>query len=200
MRNWFQEHPAFTIVTHTLTVVALSAGAFLFLFDSNKVAAAKAEADQYRAKTETLQSELDGLRADNAKYLEWLSATPNTIPYLEKRVTDLTRENQELRTRAGVKQVAPNLSTAEGRGATISIGETYVDDITGVTLGLSNVNRDFTADVLLIRPGGQRAELKNVKAGEKWGFTYKNVPHQIQLRSVDWFSNKATVAVRESEQ
>ena len=198
MSNWFENHPIRSIIGHTLLVAAATATAYVFLFDSNKVSAAKAETDQYKAKTETLESEISSLRDENGKYLEWLSSTPSTIPYLEKKVADLTQDNQELRSSSGEKQIVPNISTPSGRGATISIGQTFVDDLTGFTFGLLNVNKDFTADVLLVFPRGEKRVLKTVKTGERWGFTFKSVPYHVQLRHVDWYSNKATVAIKEA--
>lgn len=198
MSSWYQNHPWTSVVAHTILVAATTGAAFVFLFDSNKVEAARAESEQYKAKISTLESEVSQLRGDRDRYLWWLSTTPCTFPSLETKIADLSKENQELRAAAGVHQVTPNISTLAGRGATLSIGETFVDDVTGFTVGLLGANKDFTANVLLVLPGGERKELESVKAGERWGFNYKNVSYQAQLRNVDWYANKATIAIRES--
>lgn len=197
MGNWFEDHPVRSIVGHTLLVAAATGAAFIFVFDSNKVDAAKAETEHHKAKIGALEAEIAELRGDNAKYLEWLTDTPNTIPYFDKKISDLDKENQELRARAGVREIRPNISTVEGRGATLSIGETFVDEITGFTLGLLDVNQGFTADVLLVFPNGDRREVKDAKAGDRWEFDFKNVSYQAQIRNINWYSNKMTVAMRE---
>ncbi|GEM_PF-5005865 len=196
MSNWFEDHPVKSIIAHTFFVAAATGAAFIFVFDSSKVESAKAETEQHKAKIGALETEIANLRSENAKYLGWLMEAPKSIPYLDKKIADLTKENQEFRIRVGTQEVRPNITTTEGREATISIGDTFVDDVTGFTLGLLNVNSDFSADILIVYPDGERKELKGVKAGDQWRYHFNNVSHQAQIRNINWFSNKIMVAAR----
>jgi hypothetical protein len=193
--NWIQDHPAMSIVTHTLLVATATAGAFIFVFDSNKVTAAKAEADQYKAKTETLEAQIAGLKDENKKYLEWLESDPKTFPSLEAKIASLTEANRKLQEQADVGKVTPNMSTSEGKAAVITIGETFVDDLTGVSFGLSGISSSYTVNGQLTFPSGESKSILAAQPGTAWGFVFKGERYQIQLRNVDWYSNKVTIAV-----
>jgi hypothetical protein len=195
--NWFEDNPVKSIIGHTLLVAGVTAGAFIFVFDSNKVTATKAEADQYKAKTETLEAQIASLKEENERYLGWLTSTQNSFPALEIKIKSLTEANKSLQGALDARNIKPTVSGTEERAATISVGDTFVDDQTGVSFGLGGVTHDFKATGLLMLPSGKAEEITEVRPGQAWNFEFKNEPYQIQLRNVDWYSNKVTIAIKQ---
>jgi hypothetical protein len=211
MANWFQNHPASSILGHTLVVAGAVWAAFYFVFDENKVAVyraqvetEKATAGQFKAKTEVLEVEISRLRNENRKYLEWMVNTPKTIPYLEERIKALTEENTKQKVQLSklgqVSKPAPN----EGGAAlpytlsrTLNVGEAFVDPQTNATLGIGRISQDFTTNVVVNIPGEKPQEISSVMAGNSWTFRKNDKSYSLTLAKVDWFSNKAEVVIKE---
>jgi len=212
MSNWFENHPARSIIVHTILVGTTVWVSFRFVFDENKVAFyqaqvenEKATANQYKAKTEVLEVEIARLRDETRKYLEWMTNTPNTIPYLEQRIKTLADENTRQKAQLGA---AAKIEPPNGRAITavpysnskiINIGEAFVDPRTSATLGVGRIASDFTANVVLNVPGDGPRELPRAKPGQTWIFSKGQKQYQLTLSRVDWFSNTAEVQLREVE-
>ncbi|WP_150050493.1 hypothetical protein [Methylomonas rhizoryzae] len=203
MANWFEDHPTRSIIVHTLVVAAVVWAAFAFLFDENKVAVHKAQAENYKAKTEVLEVELSRLREENRKYLEWLTATPNTIPHLEARLKTAAEEAAQLKaqlaasTSSGMQASGGLASSPYSVSQTINLGETFMDRKTLASVGLANVTNDRTATLMLTLPGSQTRELSDVKPGTAWSYSHEKTNYQLILSRVDWYGNKATISVVE---
>lgn len=203
MANWFERHATTTIVGYTILVAGATSAAFLFIFNDNKVALAKAESDQYRAKTEVLEVELSRLQQENQKYLDWMTSTPNTIPYLESRITSLT-EQLSRNVNSGTEASSPPndlqfIPTAYANSQIISVGETFLDERTGASVGIGRITPEFTTNALITLPSGKTEEVDAIKAGKLWRFTNDGKSYELQFDKIDWFSNKATVSVRETD-
>lgn len=210
MSNWFENHPTRSIVIYTLVIAGAMWAAFNFVFDENKVAVyraqvenEKATANQYRAKTEVLEIEIARLRDENRKYLEWMVNTPNTLPYLEQRIKQLTDENSRTKGDLAGTSHSESSGTATlsvmpySTTKTLSIGEAMVDSRTNATFGIGRITSDFTASAVLTLPGDKPQELSQVKAGSTWSFVKDGKHYQLVVSKVDWFSNKAEVVLKE---
>ena len=201
MANWFERNATTAIVTYTILVAGATSAAFLFILNDNKVALAKAESDQYKAKTEVLEVEIARLQQENQKYLDWMTSTPNTIPYLESKISSLT--DQLGKTTTPTVDPPPSLNGFEvipafyANSQIISVGETFLDKRTGASVGIGRITPEFTTSALLTLPSGKTQEIDNVKAGSNWRFKDDGKSYELQFDKVDWFSNKATVSVRE---
>jgi hypothetical protein len=206
MSNWFEKHPATTIITHTLIVAAAVWGTFFFVFEENKVALYKAQvenekatASQYKSKVEVLEVEIARLRDENQKYLGWMVNTPNTIPHLEQRIKALSDEN------AKTKHVLQGQAKAESSATgtlqavpysytkVLNIGESFVDPRTNATFGIGRISQDFAANAVLGLPGQTTKDIPNAKPGNLWTFAKEDKNYQLTLTKVDWFSNKAEI-------
>ena len=213
MSNWFESSPARSVVVHTLVVAAAVWAAFAFIFDENKVSVFKAQVEnekatsnQYKAKTEVLEVEIARLRDENKKYQEWLTATPNTIPFVESKLKVLTEENAKLSLEL---KSAPRSSAAASSASNespqkayafsrlMNIGEAFVDPKTNATLGIGVISPDFTASATLTLPNGKSQDLPKLKSGDNWIFTLGANRYQLTVLKVDWFTNKAEVLVKE---
>ncbi|WP_353367433.1 hypothetical protein [Acidovorax sp. FG27] len=213
MSNWFESSPARSVVIHTLVVGAAVWAAFAFIFDENKVAVVRAQAEsekatasQYKAKTEVLEVEIARLRDENKKYQDWLTAAPTTIPFFESRLKAVSDENATLRQElAAIKAGStstPALAAGGQRqtytaGRTLSLGEAFVDPKTNATIGIGTITSNFTADGSVTLPGQKAQELGVIKPGDNWLYTHDGKRYQLVVLKVDWFSNKAEVLVKE---
>lgn len=212
MSNWFESHPARSIITHTIIVAGAVWAAFAFVFDENKVAvyraqveSEKATTNQYKAKTEVLEVEIAHLREESRKYLDWMANTPNTIPYLEQRIKVLTDENNRQKVQliavAKVETSSLGSQTASlySNVKVVNMGEAFVDPRTNATLGVGRIAPDFTARVVLSIPGEKTHELAEAKPGETWIFTKGTKQYQLTLSKIDWFTNRAEIQLNELE-
>jgi outer membrane murein-binding lipoprotein Lpp len=204
MSNWFSDHPATTIIGHTILVGTVVCAATYFVLDENKVNDIKAQVDQYKAKTEFLEDQITQLRDENKKYLEWLSGTPNTIPYFEQKIKTLkdaihpkkiighineTLEDDQVSITGTVAPYAIITS--------LNVGDAWVDPKTNLTFGVNQVFQDFTANALIGIPGGEEQELKQVKPGKSWTFTKGAKQYQFVVKNINWYTNKVEVELRE---
>lgn len=215
MSNWIEESSARSFIVYTTTVVVLSWGAFTYLFDENKISVYRAQAEnekatagQYKAKTEVLEVEISRLRDENKKYLEWLFATPHSIPYFENKLKALVEENSNLKLElTSVELLIPNnpFSNPELKNSsyvatkTLSLGEAYVDPKTNATIGIGRITPSFTANGSVTLPGQDQKNLDSIKAGDNWLFSFENKEFQLSVLKVDWFSNKSEVMIKEVE-
>jgi hypothetical protein len=206
MSNWFSDHPATTIIGHTILVGTVVCAATYFVLDENKVNDIKAQVDQYKAKTEFLEDQITQLRDENKKYLEWLSGTPNTIPYFEQKIKSLNNEIHPKKI-IGQGNVILDDDKVSGTGivgtlaysiaTTLNIGEAWVDPKTYLTFGVNQVFQDFTAAALIGIPGEKEQELKQVKPGKSWIFTKGAKQYQFVVKNINWYTNKVEVELRE---
>jgi hypothetical protein len=201
MSNWFESSPARSVVIHTLVVAAAVWAAFNFVFDENKV-------NHYKAKTEVLEVEIARLREENKKYHEWLTSTPNTIPFLETKLKTLIAENAKLSTElisAPRPAAAASATTSEPPSKTyvysraLNVGESFIDPQTNAILGIGLIARDFTAAGVLTLPDGQGGAVPTLKVGDSWKYPHGGKRYQLTLSKVDWYTNRAEVTVREMD-
>ncbi len=215
MSNWFENSPTRSVILHTILVAGSVWAVFAFVFDENKVSVFRAQAEnekatagQYKAKTEVLEVEISRLRDENKKYQDWLTATPNSIPYFETKLKALTEENSNLQqklatpgvTPSGNATTAPEIKNFPYVGTkTLSLGEAFVDPKTNVTIGIGRISPNFTANGSVTLPGQEQKDFEAIKSGDNWKFPYGEKQYQLTVLKVDWFSNKSEVMVKEVE-
>lgn len=148
------------------------------------------------------------MREENKKYLEWLTATPNSIPYLEQKINSLNEEihPKKIIGHAQIKEDDDQVSGTVTVGiptysnsTTLNIGEGWVDAKTNATFGIGLIAPDFTMSAVFGLPGTKPQELKQVKAGNSWIFAKDAKHYQLTVMKIDWFTNKAEVQLVEIE-
>ena len=216
MENWFQEHPVYTIVGHTILIATTTWIISSFIIDENRVNLYKAQtenasaqinnekaiSEQYKAKISVLELELSKLRQENQRYLSWLSQEPKSIPALENKIKAL--EDQLKTVLAKVKSglaVTPNQDSGvklpyEFKSPFLK-GESFVDPKTKATLGVSGIYADYTASGVIYLPGSGTVELDNVKPGSSWEFEKDGTKYKLTLNGVNWLNNRLEASVAE---
>lgn len=213
MSNWIENSPMRSFIAHTILVFVAAWGAFVYVFDENKVSGYRAQAEtekatagQFKAKTEVLEVEISRLKDENKKYLDWLSASPHSIPYFENKLKALTEENTTLKlelTTAEILATDNPFTNPEFKKFSyvatkiLSLGEAYVDPRTNATIGIGRITPDFTAKGSVTLPGQDQKNFESMRAGDNWVFTVENKRYQLSVIKVDWFSNKAEIMIKE---
>lgn len=204
MKNWVAENPAYSIILYTIIVISFTWGFSTFILEESKIDSYKARLDMYEDKTETLGMEISELEKENLKYLRWLENTPNSIPFLESHIRELENENIELKKEILVykNQIGSlnNESMQEYYYNSYSIrkGNAIVDQYTGLTLGVSNINVLFEAEITLTLPGEDTIHQSNVKPGEVWYFNDNKF--KITITEINWYTDNLDVEISEITQ
>ncbi|MDD0999298.1 hypothetical protein M5G20_26010 [Pseudomonas sp. TNT2022 ID1044] len=209
MPSWFQEHPAFSIISHTIVVATATWLVSSFVIDENKVnlykakaESAESRAEQFNAKISILESDLANLKSENDRYLTWLTSDPKTVPAMEKRIKELegslasaalnkVSEHHEGSDQPLVKPKYYEFSKSFMKG------ETFVDPKTNAVIGISNISIDNTARGTLYIPGSETIELQNVGPGATWKFDKNGVKYQMTVEGVNWLNNTLKASVTE---
>ena len=213
MSNWIENSPVRSLIVHTIVVFVATWGAFVYFFDEKKVNGYRAQAEtekatagQFKAKTEVLEVEISRLKDENKKYLDWLTASPQTIPYFENKLKALTAENTTLKlelTTAEILATDNPFTNLDSKSfsyvatKTLSLGEAYVDPRTNATIGIGRITPEFTAKGSVTLPGQDQRNFDSIQAGDNWVFTVEKTQFQLSVLKVDWFSNKAEVMIKE---
>lgn len=212
MSNWFQEHPGYTIIGHTIVVATATWLVSSFVIDENKVNLYRAQAEnadaiseQYKAKASVLELELARLRVENERYLSWLMQEPRTIPALESKIKALESKLAASQPIKGTSQPSATSSVGAERlpyefTSPFSKGESFVDPKTKATLGISDIRSDYTASGILYLPGGKNVELQRVKPGSTWIFEQDGLSYKMTLEGVNWINNSLKASVVELEE
>ena len=204
MKNWVAENPAYSIILYTMIVISFTWGFSTFILEESKIDSYKARLEMYEDKTETLGMEISELEKENLKYLRWLENTPNSIPFLEYHIIELENENIELKKEILVyKNQTGSLNNESMQeyyynSYSIRKGNAIVDQYTGLTLGVSNINVLFEAEITLTLPGEDTIHQSNVKPGDVWYFNDNKF--KITITKINWYTDNLDVEISEITQ
>src|SRR5262245_40180031 len=98
MSNWFEDHPTKSIVSHTITVAAITWAISYFVIDSRKVDNLETVIRTLQAKVDALETDNAALRGTNARYEDVLRNSPGTIQYYEDRMSTLAKSVAQVET------------------------------------------------------------------------------------------------------
>lgn len=209
MANWFQEHPVFTIIGHTLVVATATWVVSSFVIDENKVNLFKAKAEnaesmsaQFQSKISVLELELAKLKTENGRYLSWLVGEPKSFPALEKKISELEAGLAISQARAISEVIESNSSAARldslyEYSKDFTRGESFVDPKTKAIIGISSINSDNSARGTLHLPGGKSVDLDGVRPGSTWTFERNGVHYQLTMETINWTNNSVKASISE---
>ncbi|MCF7500098.1 hypothetical protein [Pseudoalteromonas sp. L1] len=209
MSNWFENHPARSVIGHSVIVAAATWAAFYFVFDENKIKLIEAkskkiaaEAKEVNARNTVLLTRLDQLTKDNDKYLRWLEQTPNTLPFYELEISKFEKEIESLKSELTNRPKINNpfeykKPDSYEFGSRKSVGDTFLDPKTKASLGIQKINIDKFASVKITLPDGVKHSTENAKPGDTWDFELNGISYSLLLESLDWTAQRFTVKVYE---
>lgn len=213
MSNWFESHPLTSIISHTIIVGAAVWAFSSFVLDDNKINLYKAQvetskvqvensktiSEQYMAKVSALEAELAKSKAENEKYLSWLTSDPKTFPALALKISSLERDLDAAKSKGQSGEASEKLSDMMlydfSKG--FSKGESFVDPKTKAVIGVSDITPQYTAIGAVVLPDGKKIDLKDTKPGESWDFSKAGKNYRLTLDSVNWINNSLKASVSE---
>ncbi|WP_409259399.1 hypothetical protein [Pseudomonas sp. KCJK9009] len=209
MANWFQEHPVFTIIGHTIVVATATWVVSSFVIDENKVNLFKAKAEnaesmsaQFQSKISVLELELAKLKTENGRYLSWLVGEPKSFPALEKKISELEARLADSQAKA-ISGVIESNSPATRPDSLYEFsrdftrGESFVDPKTKAIIGISSIAADNSAKGTLHLPGSKSVEVEGIRPGSTWTFEKNGVRYQLTMETVNWTNNSVKAFVSE---
>ena len=204
MPNWFERNPFFSVFTYTSAVAALTWAAIYFVVDENKIALyqaraenAESETQTYKAKISVLESEVFDLRATNERYLDWLSMESTSFPALASKIEELesSLEIALLQAETSKPTEQPRETPRYSHSNSLRKGESYVDPLTTASLGVQDVNPDYTIDGMLYLPSQGNKRLTKTSPGTSWHFDLKGRRYKLSLDAVNYVGDTARVSV-----
>lgn len=197
MSNWFEDNPLKSIISHTCLVGAAIWAVSYFILDENKVNVYKAASEQYKAKVSVLENEVSSLKSENERYRSWLLQDPKSFPALESKIKSLEVALEEANkvTKAKVEDKAEVLLYEFSKD--FSKGESFTDPKTKAVIGVSGLTPEYTANGVVVLPGGDKIELSGAKPGTTWGFDKGGKKYNLTLDSVNWLNNSVKASVSE---
>ena len=214
MPNWFEDHPARSIIVYTLTIAAATWACSTFVVDERRVNYYKAEAEnsetmakQYQAKVSVLELENRNIREENQTYRRWLESQPTSFPALAAKIKQLedsqpkqpcTQSGQETAAKT-VPAQAPNAANAgpySSKGVAKE-GETFTDSHTGVNVGVAQVTVDQTAKIILNLPGKQQQVIPAVMPGMQWPYSYRGSNYELLVKAIHWIGSSVEFQIDE---
>jgi len=209
LSNWFENHPAKSVIGHSVIVAAATWAAFYFIFDENKIKLIEAKSEkiaaevkEVNARNTVLVTRLDYLIKDNDKYLRWLEQTPKTLPFYEHEVLKLEKEIESLKTQLSKRPNSTNFFKPKEQDSyefelTKSAGSTFLDPETKASLGIQEINIRKYASVSISLPNGVKHSDENAKPGDTWQFELNGKNYSLLLESLDWAAQRFTAKVYE---
>lgn len=168
------------------------------------------EATLYREKAAFLEDQLQSVRLENDRLLQWLTSKPKSIPYYELELKKLKTANTQLERKVVLfqKKTTPEGWKALGEPVKarqkiynhvqrIPVGETFADDVSGIRLSLTEVARDFTAELDLAMPGQRSRPVFGVKAGANWTISNHDRRFRLKVRKVDWLNHSVEIEIQQ---
>ena len=199
MPNWFEDHPARSIIAYTILVGATVWAISTFILKDNRLnlaqselAAQKSLTEQYKAKTDLLQRDIEIVRAENAEYRTWLGQTKDAIPSIVPRITELkqkiaTLEAEVEHAHEQQQSASPNIEPPKDFHT--SIGRAFIDDNTGLIFTVQSTYPNSTAKIAVQFPGTETPEFATISPGKQWKFRFKDKEYLVTVTEISFFGD-----------
>lgn len=219
MSNWFQEHPATSIITYTLVIVGATWATSTFILQDNRLNLARSElesqkavAEQYKAKTELLQNDIAALRSENQEYRAWLAQAKDAMPVMVPQLIDLKRQLAELKakpenlkdTAAVTPSTTPSAPMTNATSASTvrklvprgfsevkvaKLGSAAIDDTTGSIVTVLRTSVSRTAKLTLAFPGQSPITDEQAYPGKQYRFEWGGQNITLTLLEIEFYTD-----------
>jgi len=187
MSNFFQDHPALTIISHTILVAATTWAISTFVLEDRKLSDIRSQletqkiiTDQYKTKVDFLQKDIEKLQAENTEYKAWLEKDGKVVPSIF--VSQNLQMKEEIK---ALKARLKNNSIELEANQSLSVGTAYIDKELDISLTLDKVLVGNKAIVYIKLPdSNQNVEHTNITAGNVINFEKGNKKYKITFTKV----------------
>lgn len=201
MSNWFENNPTKSIITYSLTIIAISCTGTYFILDENKdnkhhseISNRESRIKSLNEKIQYLQFANENLSAENTKLISMIQSIPGNVLYFNKKIAELEKSNRidtVQSNETGTKNTYTYQSTP------ISKGNAFIDKKTGATIGLNIISSNRTASGILNLPNQKEIAINNVIAGKKWSFKYENISYEVTIQEINYITDKYRIMIKE---
>lgn len=202
MSNWFENNAAKSVITYTLVVAGTTWAVSTFILQDNRIALVRSElesqktlTEQYKAKTELLQKDLEVLRTENSEYKAWLGQAKDAVPIIVPRMLELKQQITKLEGEAAeLKKHSPSAGSAK-RERTVGLGRAFLDEETGVIFTLKKTYPDRLAAVVIKLPDQVNYLEQSVLPGQQWKFKAKGKQYSLTLMEVNFYGDTVNLVI-----
>lgn len=186
----------------TSTVAAATWVVTYFIVDSQKIESyqSKAEAAEklaqtYQAKISVLESDVLKLSQKNDLYLRWLEENPKGFLSLETKIIKIEEELSQCKMEKKNLPVRCRESQEVSNIFNIRKGQAYRDSMTGLVLGVTDIDSYGKLTGTLTFPNKSTTEIKGVEPGKVWNFTQGNENYKLIIKESNWINNSVEAEI-----
>lgn len=216
MSNWFEENATRSVIIHTVVVATATWAAFAFVFDENrvklheaKVARAESEIKEVNARNSVLSTRVDYLTQENIQLHQWLESEPKTVPFYEKKLSELSDKlvsledalrkaqssNSEKLNSNWIEEELKKYNMTKFQPVRMSI----YDPFTHVVVGADRISVDGRTDILITLPNGGKIVSPSSLPGTTWDYEFNGKKYRLILEAADWASQQFGTRIVEIE-
>ncbi len=202
MSNWFENNVAKSVITHTIVIAGTTWAVSTFILQDNRIALVRSElesqktlTEQYKAKTELLQKDLEVLRTENSEYKTWLAQSKEALPIIVPRILELKQQVIKLEGEAAELKKQNPAATSANREKTVELGRAFIDQETSVIFTLKKTSPDRVATVVVKLPDQTNYLEQSVLAGQQWKFKANGKIYSLMLTQVNFYSDTVNLVI-----
>lgn len=219
MSNWFQDNPTTSVITYTIFVAGATWAASTFILQDNKLNLANSElesqkaiVEQYKAKSEILQSEIEGLRIENQEYRAWLAQSKDAIPIMVPQLIKLKSQLAKFKQLDGIAEnatgteiseihnsstatVSPKAQVVKNLPVNFSLAQTAkrgiagIDETTGLVVTVVGTRANNTASLIISFPDRDVVTDESVYAGKKFKFNWGGQTIVLTIIQIEFYTD-----------
>jgi hypothetical protein len=208
MKKFVENNPVISMVSYTILVGTAVWAISMFILSDNKeklhktqVENLKSLIDNQKEKIESLEFENERLRTESSTYLDWLRQTPNSTQFFANKIVGLekviaSKPNNNYNVSPENTNTTDSLKYRIDR--TIRKGRAFIDDKTGVVIGINDIHVDRTGSGVITLPSQSKELLDHIKPGVKWEFTYNGSKYTLFIEEFNYIGDNYTITLREN--
>jgi regulator of replication initiation timing len=208
MKKFVENNPVISMVSYTILVSTAVWAISIFILSDNKESLHKTQVenlnsqiDNQKENIESLEFENERLRTENSNYLDWLRQTPNSTQFFANKIAELekiTASKSKNNSNANPEDTTTTDSLKYRIDKTIRKGRAFIDDKTGVVIGINDIHVNRTGSGTITLPGRREELLNDIKPGTKWEFTYNGINYALFIEEFNYIGDNYTITLREN--
>jgi len=187
MSNWFENNPTKSVISYTFVIIAATWAFSTFILEDRKLSDIKSQletqkiiTDEYKAKVDILQKDIEKLQAENTEYKSWLEKEGKVVPsiFIDQNLT-MKEEIKRLKLKLEKSSIEPEINQ------TLKAGIAYIDNELDVSLTLDKVEYGNKATIFIKLPNSDKStQFKEIKAGDLVPFEKDGKKYKITFKKV----------------
>ncbi len=208
MKKFVENNPVISMVSYTILISTAVWAISIFILSDNKESLHKKQVDNLNSqinnqkeKIESLIFDNERLRTENSNYLDWLRQIPNSTQFFANKIEELEKviaSTSKNSSNSNPKDTHKIDSLKYRIDRTIRTGRAFIDDKTGVVIGINEIYAERTGSGTITLPGQREERLYRIKPGVKWEFTYNGIRYTLFIEEFNYIGDNYTITLREN--